>query len=139
MESRGTQYYFFTHAAATQSRPRTAKLSGVVTRSSGETAVWLNGKSVPDAHIPLPSGRGACVTAPHVTPGGHPTLKVGQSLDPPTGKIAQVYVMARAPFRTTSALATRANQTASPGTLFQPPSVNSKQPDTPADGIFPKK
>lgn len=128
-----------TPRAAARPRPRTVRLNGVVTRSDGETTVWLNGKPDPDAHIRVPSGRDARVTVPLVTPGGQATLKVGQSLDPSTGKITESYVTAQEPSRTPSAPATTANQTASPTTLRQPPSVNSKQPDTPADGATPEK
>lgn len=72
-------------------------LSGVVTRSDGRRMVWINGRQQPvgegaangrspaSASIPLPSGAGRI------------RLKVGQTLDPTSGKVEEGYRRAPKP------------------------------------------
>jgi hypothetical protein len=72
-------------------------LSGVVTRSDGKRMVWINGRPQPagegvtngrspaSASIPLPSGAGRI------------RLKVGQTLDPTSGKVEEGYRRAPKP------------------------------------------
>lgn len=64
-------------------------LSGIVTRSDGRQTVWINGRPQPagvatsrspsSASIPLPGG------------GGQVRLRVGQTLDPSSGKVEEGY------------------------------------------------
>jgi len=64
-------------------------LSGIVTRSDGRQTVWINGRPQPAgaaggrsssaASIPLPGG------------GGQVRLRVGQTLDPASGKVEEGY------------------------------------------------
>lgn len=72
-------------------------LSGVVTRSDGKRTVWINGqpqtigegvttgRSPASASIPLPGGEGKI------------RLKVGQTLDPTSGKVEEGYRRAPKP------------------------------------------
>lgn len=72
-------------------------LSGVVTRSDGKRMVWINGRPQPvgegltngrspaSASIPLPGGEGKV------------RLKVGQTLDPTSGKVEEGYRRAPKP------------------------------------------
>ena len=64
-------------------------LNGIVTRSDGRQTVWINGRPQPagvattrspaSASIPLPGG------------GGQVRLRVGQTLDPGSGKVEEGY------------------------------------------------
>ena len=79
---------------AAPSGPRAATLNGVVTRSDGESTVWVNGHSVSRAGSPNAS-------ASHSDPAtarlelqgarGRVKLKVGQRFDRSTGKVAESY------------------------------------------------
>jgi hypothetical protein len=70
-------------------------LSGIVTRSDGRRTVWINGRPQPagvatgrspsSASIPLPGG------------GGQVRLRVGQTLDPTSGKVEEGYRRPRPP------------------------------------------
>ena len=74
--------------------PRAAMLNGVVTRSDGESTVWVNGHSVSRTGLPNAS-------ASHSDPatarlelqgtGGRVKLKVGQRFDRSTGKVQESY------------------------------------------------
>lgn len=59
-------------------------LKGVVTRSDGKRSVWLNNR--------LEHGAGrAGEQVPVPVPGGEVKLKVGQSIDPATGRVIESY------------------------------------------------
>lgn len=59
-------------------------LKGVVTRSDGKRSVWLNNR--------LEHGAGrAGEQVPVQVPGGEVKLKVGQSIDPATGRVIEGY------------------------------------------------
>jgi hypothetical protein len=137
-------------------RPRPVTLNGVVTRSDGEGAVWINGH---EAGGKTASGVRATTSATDPTSaqlriGGarkSVRLRVGQQLDPASGKVQEPYEAAasvaapvahspKKPVREEDPPSATANQTTSPGTtLREPPSVNSKQPDTPTDRATPEK
>ena len=59
-------------------------LKGVVTRSDGKRSVWLNDR------LEHSAGR-AGEQVPVQLPGGEVKLKVGQSIDPATGRVTESY------------------------------------------------
>jgi len=59
-------------------------LKGVVTRSDGKRSVWLNDR------LEHSAGR-AGTQVPVQLPGGEVKLKVGQSIDPATGRVTESY------------------------------------------------
>lgn len=77
-------------------RPRAVTLNGVVTRSDGESAVWINGREAGSKTV---SGVRASTSATDPTSaqlrvGGarkSVRLRVGQQLDPVSGKILERY------------------------------------------------
>jgi hypothetical protein len=77
-------------------RPRAVTLNGVVTRSDGESAVWINGREVGGKTV---SGVRASTSATDPTSaqlrvGGarkSVRLRVGQQLDPVSGKVLERY------------------------------------------------
>ena len=74
--------------------PRAATLNGVVTRSDGESTVWVNGHSVRRSGSPNASASHSDPTAARVElqgAGGWVNLKVGQRFDRSTGKVAESY------------------------------------------------
>lgn len=80
-------------AAQTEAPSDGVTLSGIVTRSDGRQTVWINGRPQPagvatgrspaSASIPLPGG------------GGQVRLRVGQTLDPTSGKVEEGYRRSR--------------------------------------------
>lgn len=109
-------------------------LSGIVTRSDGRQTVWINGRPQPagvatgrspaSASIPLPGG------------GGQVRLRVGQTLDPTSGKVEEGYRRPRLP----AAPENKPAPPATPGTAQPPkpakPGVNDADDgnDEPAAG-----
>ncbi|MBT9613672.1 MAG: hypothetical protein IV108_10455 [Burkholderiales bacterium] len=63
-------------------------VSGVVTRSDGRRSTWVNGRVEHDAAITHKQDRSQVWVK---LPGGEVKLKVGQSLDPATGQVAEGY------------------------------------------------
>ena len=79
---------------ATPSGPRAATLNGVVTRSDGESTVWVNGHSVTRTGSPNASASHSDPAAARVElqgAGGRVKLKVGQRFDRSTGKVQESY------------------------------------------------
>jgi len=80
---------------AAPSGPQTAKLNGVVTRSDGETTVWINGHTIGKKDPPIKAK--ASATDPAVAHVELPDaknavrLKVGQRYVRSTGKIIESY------------------------------------------------
>jgi len=76
--------------------PRAVTLNGVVTRSDGESAVWINGHEAGGKSV---SGISASTSATDPTSaqlrvgGGRKSvrLRVGQQLDPASGKVMEAY------------------------------------------------
>lgn len=60
-------------------------VSGVVTRSDGKRSTWING------HMEHDAPAAGSVSVPVRGPSGEVKLKVGQSIDPATGKITEGY------------------------------------------------
>lgn len=63
-------------------------VSGIVTRSDGKRSTWVNGRLEHDATITDKQDRSQVWVK---LPGGEVKLKVGQSLDPATGQVAEGY------------------------------------------------
>lgn len=63
-------------------------VSGIVTRSDGKRSTWVNGRLEHDAAIANKQDRTQVWVK---LPGGEVKLKVGQSLDPATGQVAEGY------------------------------------------------
>lgn len=63
-------------------------LNGIVTRSDGQRSVWLNDRLEYDAGRPGAQERNQVQVQ---LPGGGTKLKVGQSLDPATGRVTENY------------------------------------------------
>ena len=63
-------------------------VSGIVTRSDGKRSTWVNGRVEHDAAV---SGKRDGSQVWVKVPGGEIKLKVGQSLDPATGQVAESY------------------------------------------------
>ena len=63
-------------------------VSGIVTRSDGKRSTWVNGRVEHDAAV---SGKRDGSQVWVKVPGGEVKLKVGQSLDPATGQVAESY------------------------------------------------
>ena len=63
-------------------------LNGIVTRSDGQRSVWLNDRLEYDAGRPGAQERNQVQVQ---LPGGGTKLKVGQSLDPTTGRVTENY------------------------------------------------
>ena len=63
-------------------------VSGIVTRSDGKRSTWVNGRVEHDAAITNKQDRTQVWVK---LPGGEVKLKVGQSLDPATGQVAEGY------------------------------------------------
>ena len=79
---------------AAPSGPRAATLNGVVTRSDGESTVWVNGHSVTRTGSPNASASHSDPAAARVElqgAGGRVKLKVGQRFDRSTGKVQESY------------------------------------------------
>ena len=79
---------------AAPSGPRAAMLNGVVTRSDGESTIWVNGHSVSRSGSPSASASHSDPAAARVElqgAGGRVKLKVGQRFDRSTGKVAESY------------------------------------------------
>ena len=79
---------------ATPSGPRAAMLNGVVTRSDGESTIWVNGHSVNRTGSPNASASHSDPVAARVElqgAGGRVKLKVGQRFDRSTGKVQESY------------------------------------------------
>ena len=85
-----------TARAVTSRRPRAVTLNGVVTRSDGESAVWINGHETRGKSV---SGVSASALATEPTSaqlrvGGTRKvvrLQVGQQLNPASGKVIETY------------------------------------------------
>ena len=81
---------------AAPSGPRAAMLNGVVTRSDGESTVWVNGHAVSRTGSPAMNAS-ASVSDPTAArvelqgAGGRVKLKVGQRFDRSTGKVQESY------------------------------------------------
>ena len=74
--------------------PRAATLNGVVTRSDGESTVWVNGHSVTRSGSPNASASHSDPATARVElqgAGSRVKLKVGQRFDRSTGKVAESY------------------------------------------------
>ena len=69
-------------------------VSGIVTRSDGKRSTWVNGRLEYDAPV---SGKRDGSQVWVKVPGGEVKLKVGQSLDPATGQVAESYRRAPPP------------------------------------------
>ncbi|MBI5750708.1 MAG: hypothetical protein HZA59_01000 [Hydrogenophilales bacterium] len=69
-------------------------VSGIVTRSDGKRSTWVNGRLEHDAAI---TGKQDRTQVWVKLPGGEVKLKVGQSLDPATGQVAEGYRRAPPP------------------------------------------
>ena len=69
-------------------------VSGIVTRSDGKRSTWVNGHLEHDAAITNKQDRTQVWVK---LPGGEVKLKVGQSLDPATGQVAEGYRRAPPP------------------------------------------
>lgn len=69
-------------------------VSGIVTRSDGKRSTWVNGRMEYDAPV---SGKRDGNQVWVKIPGGEVKLKVGQSLDPATGQVAEGYRRAPPP------------------------------------------
>jgi hypothetical protein len=85
-----------TSRKAAPSGPRTATLNGVVTRSDGESTVWVNGQAVGGNGAPAvnASASASNPAAARVELRGarNPVkLKVGQRFDRSTGRVAESY------------------------------------------------
>ena len=79
---------------AAPSGPRAAMLNGVVTRSDGESTIWVNGHSVSRSGSPNASASHSDPAAARVElqgAGGRVKLKVGQRFDRSTGKVQESY------------------------------------------------
>ena len=79
---------------AAPSGPRAATLNGVVTRSDGESTVWVNGHSVTRTGSPNASASHSDPAAARVElqgAGGRVKLKVGQRFDRSTSKVQESY------------------------------------------------
>jgi hypothetical protein len=105
-------------------------LSGVVTRSDGKQTVWVNGQVQPpgegastrardSASIPLPSGEGRV------------RLKVGQTLDPTSGKVEEGY---RRPPKVTPPAPASSAPVPSAKPVTRPPAADDDQADDARDG-----
>ena len=84
---------------AAPSGPRAAMLNGVVTRSDGESTVWVNGHSVSRSGSQNASASHSDPAAARVElqgAGGRVKLKVGQRFDRSTGKVQESYESAPA-------------------------------------------
>jgi hypothetical protein len=74
--------------------PRSLKVNGIVTRSDGESTVWVNGRA---AGVKSPSSAAISasasdrVTARVQVPGISTKLRVGQSLNRSTGRVTEAY------------------------------------------------
>lgn len=80
-------------AAPTSSVQEGLSVSGIITRSDGRRSTWVNGRLEHDAAIGKQDRTQVWVKLP----GGEVKLKVGQSLDPATGQVAEGYRRAPAP------------------------------------------
>ena len=69
-------------------------VSGIVTRSDGKRSTWVNGHLEHDAAITNKQDRTQVWVK---LPGGEVKLKVGQSIDPATGQVAEGYRRAAPP------------------------------------------
>ena len=79
---------------AAPSGPRAAMLNGVVTRSDGESTVWVNGHSLSRSGSTNASASHSDPAAARVElqgAGGRVKLKVGQRFDRSTGKVQESY------------------------------------------------
>lgn len=63
-------------------------LNGIVTRSDGKRSTWINGRLEQDSARPGMHDRNQARVP---IPGGSVKLKVGQSLDPATGRVEEGY------------------------------------------------
>ena len=63
-------------------------VTGVVTRSDGRRSTWVNGRVEHDVGVTRNQDRSQVWVK---LPGGEVKLKVGQSLDPATGQVAEGY------------------------------------------------
>ena len=63
-------------------------LNGIVTRSDGKRSTWINGRLEQDSARPGMHDRNQARVP---VPGGSVKLKVGQSLDPTTGRVEEGY------------------------------------------------
>ena len=77
-------------------RPRAVTLNGVVTRSDGESAVWINGHEAGNKSVSgvRASTSAADPTSAQLKVGGarkSVRLRVGQQLDPVSGKVLERY------------------------------------------------
>lgn len=73
---------------ADQATGQGLSVSGVVTRSDGKRSTWINGRVEHDAATAHKQDRSQVWVK---LPGGEVKLKVGQSLDPATGQVAEGY------------------------------------------------
>ena len=76
------------------STERGLSVGGIVTRSDGKRSTWVNGRLEYDAPV---SGKRDGSQVWVKVPGGEVKLKVGQSLDPATGQVAESYRRAPPP------------------------------------------
>ena len=79
---------------AAPSGPRAAMLNGVVTRSDGESTIWVDGHSVNRTRSPNAAASHSDPVAARVElqgAGGRVKLKVGQRFDRSTGKVQESY------------------------------------------------
>ncbi len=79
--------------------PRAVTLNGVVTRSDGGTAVWINGRAADGKGVPgvRASASATDPTSAQLRVGGVPTsvrLRVGQQLNRVSGKVLEPYELA---------------------------------------------
>jgi len=94
-------------------------VSGIVTRSDGKRSTWVNGRLEYDAAV---SGKRDGSQVWVKVPGGEVKLKVGQSLDPTTGQVAESYRRAPPP---------------APAVIKPPPSKSPTKPPVRDDNIDP--
>ena len=76
--------------------PRAVTLNGIVTRSDGESAVWVNGREAGGETVPGVSASTSSTdpTSAQIRVGGarkFVQLRVGQHLDPVSGKVLEPY------------------------------------------------
>ncbi|MEK6663704.1 MAG: hypothetical protein AABY73_07550 [Pseudomonadota bacterium] len=101
-------------------------VSGIVTRSDGKRSTWVNGRLEHDTAITNKQDRTQVWVK---LPGGEVKLKVGQSLDPATGQVAEGYRRAPPPEPV-------ATKPAPPKAPMKPPTPAARddnaEPDQPA-------
>ncbi len=97
--------------------PRSLTVNGIVTRSDGESTVWVNGGAAgvkrPGAATILATPSNAATARVQVT-GSSTKLRVGQTLDRATGKVTESYEARQASARNKAADSVPAGTPAAP-------------------------